>query len=79
MKDKIIWSSQGEENAFEKNTTSLMIEKKETQQGGDRENIPQHNTGHKWQTQSKHHIQWWKTEKYFSKIKNKTSIPLSST
>ena len=39
-----------------------MIYDKNSHQSGYRGNLPQHNKGHIWQTHSKHHSQWWKTE-----------------
>ena len=39
-----------------------------------REDIPQHNKGHIWQTYNKQHSQLWKTESISSKIRNKTRM-----
>ena len=44
-----------------------------------RGNLPQHNKGHIWQTHSKHHSQWWKTESISSKIRNKTRMSTLTT
>ena len=48
-------------------------------ESGHRGNLPQHNKGHIWQTHSKHHSQWWKTESISSKIRNKTRMSTLTT
>ena len=35
-----------------------------------------HNKSYVWKSHSKHHIQWWKTESFTSKIKNKARMLL---
>ena len=35
-----------------------------------------HNKSHVWKSHSKHHIQWWKTESFPSKIRNKARMLL---
>ena len=44
-----------------------------------RGNLSQHNKGHIWQTHSKHHTQWWKTESISTKIRNKTRMSTLAT
>ena len=41
---------------------------------GHRGTLPQYNKGHIWQTHSKHHSQWGKTENISSKIRNETRM-----
>ena len=48
-------------------------------ESGQRGNLPQHNKGHMWQTHSKHHSQWQKTEIISPKIRNKTKVCILAT
>ena len=43
-------------------------------ESGHRENLPQHNKDHIWQTHSKQPSQWWKMENISSKIRNNTRM-----
>ena len=63
------------EKTFDKIQHPFMIKKKNSQESGHRGNLLQHNKGHTWQTHSKYHSQWWKTESISSKIRNKTRMP----
>ena len=48
-------------------------------ESGQRGNLPQHNKGHMWQTHSKHHSQWQKTEIISPKVRNKTKVRILAT
>ena len=52
---------------------------KNSPESGHRGNLPQHNKGHIWQTHSKHHSQWWKTESISSMIRNRTRMSTLTT
>ena len=78
MKDKNLMniSSIDVEKAFDKMQHPFMI-KRNLQQSGNRENIPQHNKGHMWQTYSQHHTQWEKTKSFSIKISPRQGCLLS--
>ena len=50
---------------------------KNSPESGHRGNLPQHNKGHIWQTHSKHHSQWWKTENISLRSGTRQGCPLS--
>ena len=65
------------DKAFDNTQQLFMI--KNTQQMGYRRKLLQHNKSHIWKTPSNHHTQWWKTESFSSKIRNKTRMPAFTT
>ena len=76
-KRKNIWSSQQmQKKLLTKFNTHY---DKNSPESGHRGKLPQHNKGHMWQTHSKHHSQWWKTESISSKIRNKTRMSTLTT
>ena len=75
-KNHVIISTDAEK-AFDKIQHPIMI--KNSPEIGHTVNLPQHNKGHIWQTHSKHHSQWWKTESISSKIRNRTRMSTLAT
>ena len=63
------------EKAFDKIQHPFMI--KNPPEGRNRRNIPQHNKRCIWQSHSKHHPQWWKTESIPLKLGTRQGSPLS--
>ena len=47
---------------------------KNSEQNGNRGNIPEHNEGHLWQTHCQHQIQWAKTTIVLLEIRNKIGM-----
>ena len=65
-----------EEKAFDKIQHPCMIQTLQ-KVGIEGTNLPQHNKGHIWQTHSKHHSQWWKTESISLRSGTRQGCPLS--
>ena len=49
------------------------------QQNGYRGKVPQDNKSHMWQAHSEHYTQCWKSESFFSKIRDKIMMPILVT
>ena len=67
------------EKAFDKVQHPFIIKKKNTQQSGSRESIPQHNKGHIPVTYSQHHTKWAKAKSFPTRIRNKTRMSTFTT
>ena len=63
------------EKAFDKIQHPFMIKK--SPENGHRGNLPKNNKSHIWQTHSKHHTKWWKTESTSTKIGTRQGCPFS--
>ena len=57
---------------------NLFMKKTFRKVGLDRMNLPQPNKDHLWQTHSKHHSQWWRTETFPLRSGTKKGCPLLS-
>ena len=64
------------EKAFDKIQHLFMIK---TLQKVGRGNLPQHNEGPLWETNSQHCSQWWKTKTISTKFRNKTRLSTLTT
>ena len=63
------------EKDFDKIQHPFMVKKNNFPERSHKRNIPEHNKGHIWQTNGKHHSQWWKIESIISKIRKETKVP----